>query len=93
MSTAELRGSSDRSLLVLTSLVEGPKQGHALIKDIEAFAGVTLGPGTHSGSVPTGHIVSISPSAGSTVSARTLVTLENSLGPTRHGVRFESTSE
>jgi DNA-binding PadR family transcriptional regulator len=33
-------------LLVLTSLISGPKHGHALIKDIEAFSGVTLGPGT-----------------------------------------------
>jgi DNA-binding PadR family transcriptional regulator len=37
---------SQRSVLVLTSLAEGPKHGYALIKDIEQFAGVTLGPGT-----------------------------------------------
>jgi len=41
-----IRGSSDRSVLVLTSLAGGPKHGYALIKDIEAFAGVKLGPGT-----------------------------------------------
>ncbi len=41
-----LRGSSDRSVLVLTSLAEGPKHGYALIRDIEEFAGVTLGAGT-----------------------------------------------
>jgi DNA-binding PadR family transcriptional regulator len=45
--TAEgIRGSSDRSILVLTSLAGGPKHGYALIKDIEDFAGVKLGPGT-----------------------------------------------
>jgi DNA-binding PadR family transcriptional regulator len=37
---------SQRSILVLTSLADGPKHGYALIKDIEQFAGVTLGPGT-----------------------------------------------
>jgi DNA-binding PadR family transcriptional regulator len=36
----------DRAVLVLTSLAEGPKHGYALIKDIEEFSGVTLGPGT-----------------------------------------------
>jgi DNA-binding PadR family transcriptional regulator len=35
-----------RSVLVLTSLADGPKHGYALIKDIDRFAGVTLGPGT-----------------------------------------------
>jgi DNA-binding PadR family transcriptional regulator len=33
-------------LLVLTSLAAGPKHGHALMKDIDAFAHVRLGPGT-----------------------------------------------
>jgi DNA-binding PadR family transcriptional regulator len=37
---------SQRRMLVLTSLAGGPKHGYALIKDIEQFAGVTLGPGT-----------------------------------------------
>ena len=37
---------SDPSLLVLVSLAEGPKHGYALTKDIEAFAGISLGPGT-----------------------------------------------
>jgi DNA-binding PadR family transcriptional regulator len=41
-----IRGSSDRGILVLTSLAEAPKHGYALIKDIEDFAGVRLGPGT-----------------------------------------------
>ena len=31
---------------MLTSLAGGPKHGYALIKDIEGFAGVRLGPGT-----------------------------------------------
>ena|SRR5579884_1060402 len=35
-----------RWVLVLASLAGGPKHGYALIKDIEQFAGVTLGPGT-----------------------------------------------
>ncbi len=37
---------AEPSLLILTSLAEGPRHGYALIKDIEDFAGVTLGPGT-----------------------------------------------
>lgn len=41
-----LRRTNDPSLLILTSLADGPKHGHALAKDIERFAGVTLGPGT-----------------------------------------------
>jgi DNA-binding PadR family transcriptional regulator len=46
MTTEAIRGSSDRSILVLTSLADGAKHGYALIKDIEAFAGVRLGAGT-----------------------------------------------
>lgn len=46
MSTEGIRGSSDRSVLVLTSLADGPKHGYALIKDIEEFSGVKMGPGT-----------------------------------------------
>lgn len=46
MSHSGLRGSSDRSVLVLTSLADGPKHGYALIRDIEEFAGVSLGAGT-----------------------------------------------
>jgi DNA-binding PadR family transcriptional regulator len=41
-----IRGSSDRSILILTSLAGSAKHGYALIKDIEEFAGVTLGAGT-----------------------------------------------
>ena len=48
------RSATDRGLgrpneppvLILTSLATGPKHGYALTKDIELFAGVTLGPGT-----------------------------------------------
>lgn len=36
----------ERSVLVLMSLAGGEKHGYALIKDIESFAAVTLGPGT-----------------------------------------------
>jgi len=32
--------------LILSSLAEGAKHGYALTKDIEAFAGVRLAPGT-----------------------------------------------
>jgi len=46
MTRDSTRGSSDRSILILTSLADTPKHGYALIKDIEDFAGVTLGPGT-----------------------------------------------
>ena len=37
---------SERSTLVLTSLAGGNKHGYALIKDVESFSGVKLGPGT-----------------------------------------------
>ena len=46
MTKESIRGSSDRSVLILTSLAGSPKHGYALIKDIEEFAGVTLGAGT-----------------------------------------------
>jgi DNA-binding PadR family transcriptional regulator len=46
MSADGIRGSSDRSILVLTSLAGSSKHGYALIKDIEEFAGVKMGPGT-----------------------------------------------
>jgi DNA-binding PadR family transcriptional regulator len=34
------------ALLVLTSLAEMPRHGYAIVKDVEAVAGVHLGPGT-----------------------------------------------
>ena len=46
-----LRRSNDPPLLILTSLAAGPKHGHALIKDIEGFAHVHLGPGALYGAV------------------------------------------
>lgn len=36
----------DPTLLVLTSLAAGAKHGYGIMKDIESFSGVTLGPGT-----------------------------------------------
>lgn len=39
------------ALLVLTSLASGPKHGHALLKDIETFAGDRLGAGTLYGAI------------------------------------------
>jgi DNA-binding PadR family transcriptional regulator len=38
-------------VLILTSLASGPKHGYALQRDIETFAGVTLGPGTLYGAI------------------------------------------
>ena len=49
--TAGLRRANDPPLLILTSLAAGPKHGHALAKDIEDFAGVTLGPGALYGAI------------------------------------------
>src|SRR5580692_364964 len=46
-----LRRPSDPPLLILVSLAEGPKHGHALAKDIEDFAGVRLGPGALYGAI------------------------------------------
>lgn len=37
---------AEPAVLILSSLAGGDKHGYALIKDIEQFAGVTLGPGT-----------------------------------------------
>ena len=42
---------SDPTLLVLSSLAEGDKHGYAIMKDIEAFAGTLLGPGTLYGAI------------------------------------------
>ena len=46
-----LRRANDPPLLILVSLADGPKHGHALAKDIEDFAGVTLGPGALYGAI------------------------------------------
>ncbi len=42
---------NDPPVLILTSLASGPKHGYALVRDIEAFAGVRLGPGTLYGAI------------------------------------------
>ncbi|MGP8253569.1 MAG: PadR family transcriptional regulator [Terracidiphilus sp.] len=42
---------SDPPLLVLASLAEGPKHGHAMIEDIEHLCGSRLGPGTLYGAI------------------------------------------
>jgi len=42
---------TDPSLLLLTSLADGDKHGYAMMVDIEAFAGVRLGPGTLYGAI------------------------------------------
>ena len=46
-----LRRSNDPTVLLLTSLASGPKHGYALLRDIEGFAAVTLGPGTLYGAI------------------------------------------
>ncbi len=43
--------SNEPPVLILTSLAGGSKHGYALTKDIEQFAGVTLGPGTLYGAI------------------------------------------
>jgi DNA-binding PadR family transcriptional regulator len=43
--------TNDPPFLILTSLSSGPKHGHALLLDIESFAGVRLGPGTLYGAI------------------------------------------
>ena len=43
--------SNDPPVLILTALADGAKHGYALTKDIERFAGVTLGPGTLYGAI------------------------------------------
>lgn len=48
---ADLRRANDPPMLILTSLAEGPKHGHALAKDIQQFAGVSLGPGALYGAI------------------------------------------
>jgi DNA-binding PadR family transcriptional regulator len=43
--------SNDPPTLILISLAGGAKHGHALLKDIEGFAGVRLGPGALYGAI------------------------------------------
>jgi len=42
---------SDPPLLVLASLADGPKHGHAMIEDIARLCGTRLGPGTLYGAI------------------------------------------
>jgi len=42
----ELGRFSDPSLLILTSLADGPKHGYAIMTDVAAFSGVNMEPGT-----------------------------------------------
>jgi DNA-binding PadR family transcriptional regulator len=38
--------ASDPELLIMASLASGPRHGYGIMTDVEAFARVTLGPGT-----------------------------------------------
>jgi DNA-binding PadR family transcriptional regulator len=51
MPPSGLRRPNDPPLLILVSLADGPKHGHALARDIEGFADVTLGPGALYGAI------------------------------------------
>lgn len=42
---------TDPTLLILASLADGDKHGYAIMTDIQAFASVTLGPGTLYGAI------------------------------------------
>jgi len=42
---------SEPALLILVSLADGPKHGYSMTEDIEAVAGVRLGPGTLYGAI------------------------------------------
>jgi len=42
---------SDPPLLVLASLANGPKHGHAMIEDISSICGTRLGPGALYGAI------------------------------------------
>jgi DNA-binding PadR family transcriptional regulator len=48
---AEAGHYSDPPLLVLATLADGPKHGHAMIEDIVALSGTRLGPGTLYGAI------------------------------------------
>ncbi|HUP83866.1 MAG TPA: helix-turn-helix transcriptional regulator [Candidatus Limnocylindria bacterium] len=42
----DIQASTDPGLLLMISLAAGPKHGHAMLLDVERFAGIRLGPGT-----------------------------------------------
>jgi len=50
-SLTELGRFSEPALLILVSLADGPKHGHAMLLDIEALTGQRLGPGTLYGAI------------------------------------------
>ena len=64
MPTPESHGR-DPGLLVLISLADGPKHGHAILQDVTDFAGVRMGPGTLYGALArleeTGWILALPP--------------------------------
>nr|MDQ6921776.1 PadR family transcriptional regulator [Candidatus Dormibacteraeota bacterium] len=43
---ASLGRFEEPAVLILTSLIEGPRHGYAIVKDVDAVSGVRLGPGT-----------------------------------------------
>jgi DNA-binding PadR family transcriptional regulator len=43
---ADKENGNDPGLLLMISLAGGPKHGHAMLLDVERFAGTRLGPGT-----------------------------------------------
>jgi DNA-binding PadR family transcriptional regulator len=49
--TRDVASYSDPPLLVLVSLISGPKHGHAMIDDIVELCGTRLGPGTLYGAI------------------------------------------
>lgn len=51
MSLNDIGKFSDPSLLILTSLAEGPKHGYAMIEDIQKLSNIKLGPGTLYGAI------------------------------------------
>ncbi len=51
METFNLGRFSEPPILILASLAGSPKHGYAIMEDIEAFAGIHLGPGTLYGAI------------------------------------------
>ncbi len=46
MNLSDFGRFSDPSLLILSSLADGPKHGYGMMVDIETMTGIRLGPGT-----------------------------------------------
>ena len=46
MALSDLGPFADAGLLILASLAGGSKHGYAMLEDIEAIAGIRMGPGT-----------------------------------------------